>query len=95
MSQPSIFISYSQKDEAEKDKLLSHLGVLQRAGLIDLWSVDQISAGAETAQVIDQAIARAKVAILLISANFLTSDFILNQEVPKLLKRRQNEGLVV
>ncbi|MCB0211494.1 MAG: SIR2 family protein [Anaerolineae bacterium] len=95
MSQPSIFISYSQKDDAAKDKLLSHLGVLQRAGLISLWSADQIGAGDEWAQAIDQAIARAKVAILLISANFLTSDFILSQEVPKLLKRRQEEGLVV
>lgn len=95
MSQPSIFISYSQKDEAAKDKLLSHLGVLQRAGLISLWSADQIGAGVEWAQAIDQAIANAKVAILLISANFLTSDFILSHEVPKLLKRRQEEGLIV
>ena len=95
MSQPSIFISYSQKDEDKKDKLLSHLGVLQQAGLINLWSADQIGPGAEWAQAIDQAIAQAKVAILLISANFLTSDFILSQEVPKLLKRRQEEGLVV
>ncbi len=38
---------------------------------------------------------QAKVAILLISANFLTSDFTLKTEVPRLLKRHQNEGLVV
>lgn len=95
MSQPSIFISYSRKDEAEKDKLLSHLGVLQSAGLISVWSDDRISAGADWQQAIREAIAQAKVAVLLVSANFLTSDFILDSEVPSLLQRRQEQGLVV
>ena len=48
MTQPVIFISYSHKDEREKDRLLSHLGVLQHEGLIGLWSDDRIGAGAET-----------------------------------------------
>ncbi len=39
--------------------------------------------------------AQAKVAILLISANFLNSEFILSQEVPALLKRREREGLTI
>ena len=87
MTQMVIFVSYSHKDEREKDKLLSHLGVLQHQGLIDLWSDDRIGAGTHWKQEISEAIAQAKVAILLISANFLTSDFILGEEVPKLLKR--------
>ncbi len=95
MTQPTVFISYSHQDEQEKQVLLSHLGVLQHAGLIDLWSDDRIKAGADWEQEISQAIAQAKVAILLISANFLTSDFILKNEVPTLLKRRQSEGLTV
>jgi hypothetical protein len=37
MNQPLVFISYSHKDDREEDKLLSHLGVLGKAGLIDLW----------------------------------------------------------
>jgi hypothetical protein len=93
MTQPLIFISYSHKDEAEKDKLLSHFGVLQNAGLISLWSDDEIRAGTEWEREIDRAIAQARVAILLITANFLTSDFILGKEVPALLNRRQHEGL--
>ena len=92
---PKVFISYSQRDENEKEDLLSHLGVLQSAGLIELWTVDQISAGAIWKTEIGQAIAQAKLAILLISANFLTSDFILNQEIPSLLKRREREGLII
>ena len=34
MPQPTVFISYSHKDEAEKEALLTHLGGLQRTGLI-------------------------------------------------------------
>src|SRR5262245_10381468 len=95
MTQPIIFISYSREDEREKDELLTHLGVLQREGSISLWSDGQIGAGADWKQEISEAIAQARVAILLISANFLNSDFILDKEVPILLKRRKSEGLIV
>lgn len=95
MVRSGVFVSYSRKDKAEKDQLLSHLGVLQRANLIELWSDDQIGAGADWKAEISQAIARAKVAVLLISASFLTSDFILGQEIPPLLKRREHEGLII
>src|SRR5262245_5927462 len=91
MPQPVVFISYSHRDEREKNRLLAHLGVLQREDLIDLWSDDRISAGADWKQEINEAMAQARVAILLISANFLTSDFILGKEVPTLLQRRKSE----
>lgn len=95
MPQSVIFVSYSHKDEREKEKLLTHLGVLQREGFVDLWSDDCIGAGADWVSEIDEAMAQARVAILIITANFLTSDFILGQEIPTLLKRRQSEGLTV
>jgi hypothetical protein len=95
MARPTVFISYSHKDEKEKNELLSHLGVLEHAGLIDVWNDDQIGAGTDWEQEIDRTITGARVALLLISANFLTSEFILGQELPRLLRRRQNEGLIV
>ncbi len=95
MTQPIVFISYSHEDEKEKDQLLAQLDVLQRAGLIGLWSDDQIGAGADWEAEINQAITQAKVAILLVSANFLTSDFILGKEVPPLLRRCESEGLII
>jgi len=94
-TRPTVFVSYSHKDEKEKDELLSHLGVLVGADLIDLWSDDRIGAGADWETEISQAIAKAEVTILLISANFLTSKFILQKEVPELLKRRDREGITV
>lgn len=95
MTEPLVFISYSEQDEKEKATLLSQLGVLESDGLIDVWSNDRISAGADWEAEIRQTIAQARVAILLISVNFLTSEFILGQVVPSLLQRHESEGLVV
>ena len=95
MVPPLIFVSYSHKDEQEKELLLSHLGVLQQAGAINAWSDNRIRAGEDWEAQIDDAMAEAKVAVLLISANFLTSDFIQRREVPTLLTRHKHEGLSV
>lgn len=95
MPQCPIFVSYSHKDNREKDKLLTQLGVLQNADLIDVWSDSRIEAGEDWQRAIEQAMAAAKVAILFITANFLTSPFILREEIPTLLKRRKSEGLII
>lgn len=92
---PTVFISYSHKDEKEKEELVSHLGVLENEGLVDVWVDDEIVPGGDWYDDINQTISRAKVAILLITANFLNSQFIKNEEVPRLLERRRHEGLVV
>ena len=94
-AQPTVFISYSHKDEAEKDELVSHLGVLQGEGLVDVWVDDRIGAGGDWAAGIDQAISQARVAILLVTKNFLNSKFILQTEVPRLLERRSRAGITV
>jgi hypothetical protein len=90
---PLVFISYSRKDEQEKDQLLAHLGVLEEANLIESWSDDQIGPGADWEMEISRAITTAKVAVLLITANFLTSKFVRQKEIPEILKRRDQEGL--
>ncbi len=95
MTQPVVFISYSHRDEVEKNQLLTHLGVLQHAGLISTWSDEQIGVGDEWETEIETAISRAQIAVLLITANYLNSEFTLRTEVPELLNRRQNEGLII
>ena len=90
---PTVFISYSHKDEAWKDRLVVQLGVLQRQGLLDLWDDRRIAAGEDWHGEIRAAMGQATVAVLLISADFLTSQFILGEEVPALLQRRDTEGL--
>ncbi len=91
----TVFISYSHKDEAWKDRLMTHLGVLQSQGLVQLWDDRRIGAGDDWYGAIQEAMSRASVAVLLISADFLTSKFILGEEVPRLLARRDQEGLRV
>lgn len=93
MTSPTVFISYSHKDEAWKEQLVSHLGVLQHEGLLDLWDDRRIGAGEDWEKEIEEAMAQANVAILLVSRHFLTSNFILEEEVPRLMERREKEGV--
>jgi tetratricopeptide (TPR) repeat protein len=93
MTKPIVFISYSHKDEIWKNRLVSHLGVLQSEGHLDIWDDRRIEAGVDWYPEIQKAIDTSCVAILLISADSLTSKFILNEEVPRLLERREKEGL--
>ena len=93
MTIPTIFISYSHKDEEWKDRLVTHLGVLQHEGILETWDDRRIGGSEDWYQKIEQAINTASVAILMISANFLTSNFILKEEIPKLFERREKEGL--
>jgi hypothetical protein len=95
MSKPTVFVSYSHKDEDWKDRLVTHLGVLGHQGLLDLWDDRRISAGEDWHQEIQEAMAAANVAVLLVSANFLNSAFILSEEMPRLLQRRDNEGVQI
>lgn len=94
MTGPSVFISYSHADEIEKNALLLHLGVLRGAGLVDLWNDDRIAGGSSWEAEIEEAMANARIAILLITANFLNSEFIRIKEVPTLLRYRESKGLV-
>ncbi len=45
MTKPTVFISYSHKDEAWKDRLVAHLGVLAQEGLLDTWDDRCIGGG--------------------------------------------------
>ncbi len=87
-----VFVGYSHKDEQWRQELEPHLAML-RAGLeIEFWSDLQINPGDNWRQQIFGAIERANIAVLLISADFLSSDFILDEEVPRLLAR-EPDGL--
>ncbi len=90
-----VFISYSHKDEEFKDELVTMLAGLQRRGVIDAWQDRRIEAGDEWYQEIQEAMNDCDLAILLVSANFIASNFIQDEELTRLLKRRMEEGLRV
>src|SRR5689334_5588452 len=89
----SVFISYSHKDAAWKDRLVTHLAGLQRQGLLSFWEDHGIAAGADWRHEIEKAVSEAQVAVLLVSADFLASKFIAEAEVPALLDRAKRESL--
>ncbi|MGH9874014.1 MAG: toll/interleukin-1 receptor domain-containing protein [Pyrinomonadaceae bacterium] len=91
MSTSAVFISYSHKDEKWKDRLVTQLEVLRQE--FEVWTDRDIQAGEFWYQKIEEALQKAKVAIFLVSANSLTSPFILKEEVVRLLERRDKEGL--
>jgi hypothetical protein len=90
-----IFISYSHKDERWKDLLVRHLKVLALEGLCDVWEDRRIEVGEEWKPAIKSALEEAHIAVLMISADFLVSNFIRTEEVPRLLERRKEQGVWV
>lgn len=93
MDKPTVFFSYSHLDEEWKDRLVRHLGVSQQQGHLALWHDRLIGAGEDWEAQITAAMNAASVAVLLVSANSLTSEFILREEVSRLLERRASDGL--
>ena len=90
-----MFVSYSHRDDAWKGRLLPQLRVLVQLGLIDLWEDKRIDAGDAWYPEIRAALERAAAAVCLISANYLSSDFVLKEEVPYFLAQREQRGLLL
>ncbi len=94
-AKPSVFISYSHKDAGWMKRLADHLHVYELEEMLTVWEDRQIRAGQDWLPEIDSALQQARVAILLISNDFLISPFIRGKEVPPILERRSQGGLIV
>lgn len=93
--QTRVFISYSRHDVEWKERIVTQLGVLESEGLIDTWHDGLIRPGADWLPAIEAAMASARVAVLIVSAHFLSSEFIRHHEIPVLFARRAEQGLRV
>lgn len=90
-----IFVSYSHQDDGWLKRLKVHLAPLERAGLIDPWADTQIEAGQRWRNEIETALSAAKIAILLVSPDFLTSNFIRDSELPPLMAAAAVDGATI
>ena len=91
----NVFVSYCHADAAWLERLKVHLRPLVRRGTLSLWDDTKISPGQAWREEVAAALARARVAVLLVSADFLASDFVINNELPPLLHRASGGGVLI
>jgi formylglycine-generating enzyme required for sulfatase activity len=97
MNQPAIeiFFSYARKDELLRDELARHLKPLQQEGIIKAWHDREIPPGTEWQNEIDRHLESAQIILLLISSDFLASDYCYGRELKRALERHESKEACV
>lgn len=85
-----LFYSYSHKDEGLRNELGNHLKILRRQGVIAPWHDRKIEAGDEWKGRIDQNLERADIILMLVSSDFLASDYCYEIEMKRALERHKS-----
>src|SRR5436853_3089056 len=85
----TLFYSYAHEDEPLRQRLETHLSLLRRQGLISEWYDRRILAGDTWEHTIDKHLETASVILLLISPDFLASDYCYNIEMQRALERQK------
>jgi hypothetical protein len=82
-----LFLSYSHQDEVLRKELEKHLAALQRSGVIDIWQDRRVGPGDEFGHEISKQLEAADIVLLLVSADFLASDYCFDIEMRRALER--------
>jgi hypothetical protein len=95
--EPKIFISYSHQDNHWLNRIQTHLRVLKNHLNLDfdLWDDERLTTGDDWEKEIKEAINEADIAILIISTDFLASDFITKKEIPPILENAEKKGVKI
>lgn len=91
-ARPKIFVSYAHTDKEWLERMNVHLKPLERSHNVELWTDQKIGVGKRWLDEIQTALDESHVAVLLVSAHFLASDFIADGELPPLLQKAVQEG---
>ena len=84
-----VFFSYAHVDEGLRNELAKHLSILERQGIIAGWHDRRIAAGTQWADEIDTHLQTAHVILLLVSADFLASNYCYDIEVKQAMARHE------
>ncbi|REG82289.1 TIR domain-containing protein [Algoriphagus antarcticus] len=87
---PRIFLSYAHADEDLKKELDKHLMPLKRSGKIETWDDRELIAGQEWNEEILAELNRAEIILLLVSKDFIASQYIWEKELETAMKRHEN-----
>jgi hypothetical protein len=87
MNPVKLFYSYSHADEDLRKELVKHLTILKRQNVIEPWHDRDIEAGAEWSKEIEQHLNEAHIILLLISPDFIASDFCWDKEMERAMQR--------
>jgi CheY-like chemotaxis protein len=91
----TLFYSYAHKDEDLRDELQGHLMILERRGVIRSWHDRAIVAGHDWSHDIDSYLRTADLVLLLISKDFIASDYIMSVELDLAMQRQRSGDAVV
>jgi hypothetical protein len=89
----NIFISYSHADELLKEELLKHMAPLAHLNLVQTWHDRKMIAGDHIDAEISRELRNSNLILLLISADFLNSEYCYHVEMEEAVKRH-NRGEV-
>jgi tetratricopeptide (TPR) repeat protein len=84
-----VFYAYSHRDERLRNRLASHLSILRRNSVITDWHDRRIGAGMEWKGQIDEHLNTARIILLLVSADFLASDYCIDVEMKRAMERHE------
>ena len=90
MEPVQVFISYAHKDESYKDRLVTSFASLKRRGYISAWEDRQIPIGGEWDHHIKSALNDADIILLMISMDFMNSEYCFDVEVKRAIERHND-----
>ncbi len=87
----NLFYSYAAADDALAKELEKHLAILKRSGIITGWDFRKITAGTDWASVINEHLETAGIILLLVSADFIDSDYCYDIELKRAMARHEEQ----
>lgn len=91
----TVFYSYSHKDELLRDSLETHLSILAKKGIISTWHDRSIVPGCEWEKEIDECIRTADIILLLVSPDFIASEYCYGKELSIAIENHESNKSIV